>query len=254
MGTETERACACGKAIRGKGTRCHACQYVDRVCPCGVAFRGVHKKCSTCRVPERTCGCGKTYRGTNKLCSTCRASTRTCACGQVFRGKGRLCSVCGATDRQCTICGRDFHGSAAACSTCQKVDRVCRCGREFRGTNLQCRQCVWLALPEDLRAAMRRSHRHARRARERGAQVSGPVPSTVYAAIRASGPCVYCGDPATTVDHVVPLSRGGREHEDNLVPSCNPCNLAKYNRLLREWDAERVAHGIRASDKVAAAW
>jgi 5-methylcytosine-specific restriction endonuclease McrA len=76
----------------------------------------------------------------------------------------------------------------------------------------------------------------------------------VYAAIRESGPCVYCGAPAEHVDHVWPLSRGGWERESNLVPACKPCNSGKKDRLLTEWRPGRVAHGVACSPIVAAEW
>jgi HNH endonuclease/Terminase large subunit, T4likevirus-type, N-terminal len=49
------------------------------------------------------------------------------------------------------------------------------------------------------------------------------------AEILASGPpCVYCGAPATTVDHVMPVSRGGAELDPaNCVPACADCNGRK---------------------------
>lgn len=49
--------------------------------------------------------------------------------------------------------------------------------------------------------------------------------------------CTYCKDePARLcVDHVVPLSRGGSNDEDNLVACCLPCNSSKSDRLLSEW-------------------
>lgn len=40
--------------------------------------------------------------------------------------------------------------------------------------------------------------------------------------------CSYCGGKAKHVDHIVPLSRGGSNEEDNLVASCQPCNNKKY--------------------------
>src|SRR5215472_5762692 len=46
---------------------------------------------------------------------------------------------------------------------------------------------------------------HARRARKVAAQVMGPVPGTIYQTVLGSGPCVYCGAPAATVDHITPL-------------------------------------------------
>ena len=46
-------------------------------------------------------------------------------------------------------------------------------------------------------------------------------------------PCIYCGrTPANGVDHVVPMSRGGGNVADNLVPSCLPCNRSKSARPL----------------------
>lgn len=42
--------------------------------------------------------------------------------------------------------------------------------------------------------------------------------------------CVYCGRPAATVDHVLPVSRGGPSSWDNVVAACAPCNGAKADR------------------------
>lgn len=56
----------------------------------------------------------------------------------------------------------------------------------------------------------------------------------------ASGICYYCGarvaHPELTMDHLVPLSRGGRSTKDNLVPSCKSCNTKKKTMLPVEWD------------------
>ena len=41
--------------------------------------------------------------------------------------------------------------------------------------------------------------------------------------------CAYCGAHATTVDHLVPQSRGGPNSWLNTVAACSPCNLAKAN-------------------------
>lgn len=47
--------------------------------------------------------------------------------------------------------------------------------------------------------------------------------------------CVYCGAPASHVDHQTPVSRGGSSDMDNLVPSCDACNIAKGSKTLQEW-------------------
>jgi 5-methylcytosine-specific restriction endonuclease McrA len=93
---------------------------------------------------------------------------------------------------------------------------------------------------------------HERRARKLAALVNGPLPPGTYAQVLASGPCVYCGRPATSVDHVVALARGGHEVETNLVPACASCNGSKGAKLLTEWDPVRVAHAAECSEKVAA--
>ena len=47
----------------------------------------------------------------------------------------------------------------------------------------------------------------------------------------ADGICHYCGgcvDAATaTMDHIVPLARGGRSTKGNIVLACKPCNSNK---------------------------
>jgi 5-methylcytosine-specific restriction endonuclease McrA len=50
------------------------------------------------------------------------------------------------------------------------------------------------------------------------------------------GCCAYCSvEGPMTMDHVVPLSRGGRHTIGNVVPACGPCNSSKFNKLLVEW-------------------
>jgi 5-methylcytosine-specific restriction endonuclease McrA len=51
---------------------------------------------------------------------------------------------------------------------------------------------------------------------------------------RDGGRCVYCAAPATSLDHVVPRSRGGEHAWDNVVSCCRRCNHAKADRGLPE--------------------
>ena len=56
---------------------------------------------------------------------------------------------------------------------------------------------------------------------------------------RACNKCYYCKKvtPARklTMDHVIPLARGGRSIKSNLVPCCKSCNNLKKNLLPLEW-------------------
>ncbi|MBL0712319.1 MAG: HNH endonuclease [Desulfosarcina sp.] len=57
----------------------------------------------------------------------------------------------------------------------------------------------------------------------------------------ARGTCFYCGRriPARdlTMDHIVPMARGGKSTKGNLVPACKNCNNQKKQLLPMEWEA-----------------
>jgi len=43
--------------------------------------------------------------------------------------------------------------------------------------------------------------------------------------------CVYCGEnKPLTMDHIIPLSKGGTLTKNNIVPACVSCNSIKGNR------------------------
>ena len=57
---------------------------------------------------------------------------------------------------------------------------------------------------------------------------------------RSSGICHYCGGkfkPADlTMDHLIPIVRGGKTVQGNLVPACKECNSKKKYLLPTEWE------------------
>jgi len=57
--------------------------------------------------------------------------------------------------------------------------------------------------------------------------------------------CLYCGrsfsDRDLTRDHVMPISRGGKDLWRNVVAACRRCNQHKSNRLLNECSMELLA-------------
>ncbi|MDI6802081.1 MAG: HNH endonuclease [Thermodesulfovibrionales bacterium] len=56
----------------------------------------------------------------------------------------------------------------------------------------------------------------------------------------ADGKCYYCNSTVSpenlTMDHIVPIVRGGRSIKSNIVTACKECNNKKKYLLPIEWD------------------
>ena len=68
---------------------------------------------------------------------------------------------------------------------------------------------------------------------------------------RDQGRCVYCGQRATSMDHLLGRARGGLTQPENLVAACTTCNTARDDQPLEEW---LVAHPGAAIHPVIAAY
>lgn len=75
--------------------------------------------------------------------------------------------------------------------------------------------------------------------------------------------CAYCDGHASTIDHVVPRSRGGADSWENLVACCLRCNNAKGDRTPQEmgWTLRfvpRPPHGtawlVRGAERERPQW
>jgi 5-methylcytosine-specific restriction endonuclease McrA len=61
------------------------------------------------------------------------------------------------------------------------------------------------------------------------------VPVSRRGVLRRDGHrCGYCGSSASTIDHVLPRSRGGKDEWENLVACCLKCNNIKGDRTPAE--------------------
>ncbi|MBF0345510.1 MAG: HNH endonuclease [Nitrospirae bacterium] len=53
------------------------------------------------------------------------------------------------------------------------------------------------------------------------------------------GICHYCNSSITpsqiTMDHIIPLSKGGASVKSNIVTACKPCNTQKQHNLPYQW-------------------
>lgn len=58
--------------------------------------------------------------------------------------------------------------------------------------------------------------------------------------------CTYCGEPATTWDHVIPVSKGGPDVPSNLTPVCLRCNTSKGAMYLVDWVEQQETRVLAA--------
>ena len=63
--------------------------------------------------------------------------------------------------------------------------------------------------------------------------------------------CQYCGRCGAGVDleidHIIPVSKGGKTDMRNLITACRACNRAKRNRLLTVAELQEIADKINTS-------
>jgi 5-methylcytosine-specific restriction endonuclease McrA len=83
------------------------------------------------------------------------------------------------------------------------------------------------------------AYAHRRRARELAAGVSWTPEEWSALVGQWAGRCAYCGrnDVRLTVDHRIPLTKGGSDSIDNVLPACKPCNSRKGTRMELEYRA-----------------
>lgn len=60
----------------------------------------------------------------------------------------------------------------------------------------------------------------------------------------AKGLCYHCGNPfhpsELSMDHLIPLARGGKSNKSNLVPACKECNNKKSYKTVFEMKLEEL--------------
>lgn len=168
----------------------------------------------------------------------------------------RMCENCGCdiSDRRsnAVFCSR-------ACKTAASDKRRLIDGRERnrnqkrypkerRKRKDQARALYWATVPRQLETsrAWRRANpdkRYAQHVNRRGLKFRNPgfivVTDWEWRRMvrRNDFRCTYCGvrPDKLVMDHVIPLSRGGRHAPGNITPACHKCNSAKAAMLLIEW-------------------
>jgi 5-methylcytosine-specific restriction endonuclease McrA len=84
-----------------------------------------------------------------------------------------------------------------------------------------------------------------RAAREFGQETGVSTEHIARCWVSQAGRCFYCrivmqrarkhAPDSASVEHLIPLSRGGTNDPENVVLACRRCNFSKQDRLLSEW-------------------
>lgn len=172
------------------------------------------------RVRQRATHCSKScYNAAYKISGASRPTAekqREYANASYRRKRLRRLTALGA--RTCKECG------AALPATARLSRKYCT------------RKCINRASLRD-RADGRREAVRLRRARIKAANSPGVSDRDWQSLIRRHNRrCAYCGERAVlTMDHVVPIARGGWHAIGNVLPACLPCNASKRDDLLIYW-------------------
>jgi len=172
-------------------------------------------------------------------------------------------------EKKCSHCGKilpetEFYkdqakkdGLTCRCKTCkrltQNADYRRRYEKKYRETHKQQRS-------EIVKRSMKRNEEHHKEQRriylktQKGMEMYKRQTQNRYALRKASyvtrvdtvklfydspKKCFYCGKELTlktmTIDHFVPLSKGGKHEIENLRICCRTCNTSKGAKLYEEW-------------------
>jgi 5-methylcytosine-specific restriction endonuclease McrA len=96
------------------------------------------------------------------------------------------------------------------------------------------KQASWIASNPELAKAIWISKNSKRRARK--AKNGTYLVSKKEILKLISSPCIYCGSlDFITIEHVIPISRGGTHGIGNLASACKSCNFSKSAKFITEW-------------------
>jgi 5-methylcytosine-specific restriction endonuclease McrA len=224
-----------------------------RRCPvCGDAMSDDDPQEFCCPLCERIGGSGRTWslpapQDEDRVCPTCGTVFTPSSARHVFCSK--KCS-----QEKSRIDSHDkYHQRAVARD---RGERTCaECGSTFTPSTWNQIYCSAACSTAKVK---REYHERAysyvagliatHEARGAGAMPTEQRLAQLYESARASGHCPYCGGATDewTLDHIVPVSRGGTNLLHNLIFVCPRCNSTKGARSLDMFLATHLPHTLGA--------
>lgn len=145
------------------------------------------------------------------------------------------------------IAGTDGLEPAVLCGTCTRVLPLYECRSDPRGYKRVMLRCI--PCSTQYRNNWRQDHimqdrlsQHRSRVKNRPHRYGSIIEVVTDADMdaiwaRFHYACAYCenADVPLTIDHVVPVTKGGAHSKDNLVPACLSCNSRKRTLSVEEF-------------------
>jgi 5-methylcytosine-specific restriction enzyme A len=127
------------------------------------------------------------------------------------------------------------------CLICQRVSTECvfhRTLKDRKFVNIDvCERCH--------RSLVEKVHDHGIRAKKMGARDTLTTAQWIEKLRLSQGYCHYCtqfvGCQNLTLDHMMPITCGGDNSVENVVPVCRSCNSRKGTMGLEQWKMRRGA-------------
>ncbi|NDB58916.1 HNH endonuclease [bacterium] len=123
-------------------------------------------------------------------------------------------------------------------------DSILKANSEYRQENYERR----IEIERASRERNRDKNRPSKNARQsvRNRLVSSSKYVIIYKDLKRiySQPCFNCGSMNNqSLDHRIPLSRGGEHKIGNMLTLCQPCNASKHSKTIMEWKLSKIKKG-----------
>jgi 5-methylcytosine-specific restriction endonuclease McrA len=181
---------------------------------------------------------------------------------QYTRGRNNRAVPLDATERRCSKCGEtkslaEFRKNKSAPTGTGSTCKLCHAAhnREYNKTypytnpsqTPEYKRAYYETHKDMYRAISARRDAldpegRLERTRRRRARIKGAITTLTIAEWKDilayfGNACAYClrDDVPMTMDHIVPISKGGAHSAENVVPACMACNQAKHVKSLLVW-------------------
>lgn len=196
------------------------------------------KTCSACKIEQPLENYSKDSTqptGLNYQCKACRSfiNKKAYLADKTVTETHQTCTLCLTEKELCEFYkdSRGVYGRMSKCKNCH--NKICSANNKKNPEASKASAARWRKNnPEKIKA--KNSATKSRRRKSERKLFSHDDWQSILRQYHLS--CAYCGCGGDlTMDHVVPLIRGGRHSVGNIIPACRSCNSSKGRKFIIEW-------------------